>query len=451
MRMKLQIRFAALALALLALRAPLGAQEPARPPRDWGKEFQQVLQKNILKFWIDHAVDRRYGGAIGWLDRKGNPVRPGTKSLVEQSRVVWSFSAAYRMFPDPAYREVATHTLKFMREKMLDAGQGGFYWLVDRAGNVRDGKKHLYGQSFALYGLAEYARAFDDSRARREALELFQLIDRKAHDNENGGYHEGFSKDWQYLSADDTLGARGRKSMNAHIHLLESFTTLYRATGDSQVRARVEELLKICAEKIVDSDQGFARLYFTDDWKPSGPDTSSYGHDIELSWLMVESAEALDAPVPENVLRASRALVEHTLRAGFDGDRGGVYDEGPAAGLPESKRMVWWVQAEALVGLLNACQLFQNPAYMRAFNLQAQYTLEHFVDREQGEWHNTIETDGKITGEKASEWKGPYHAARACMEVIRRWKELYGRTSASRSPTPRSRREFPTPLPGLAG
>ncbi len=423
--MKIQLRFVALILAILLLAAPLAALESARQSRDWVKEFQEVLRQNILKFWIDHAIDRQYGGMIGWLDRKGNPIKPGTKSLVQQSRVVWSFSAAYRMFPDPAYKEVATHALKFIREKMWDAEQGGFYWLVDREGNVRDGRKHLYGQSFAIYGLAEYARAFDDSKAREEALELFRLIDRKAHDNENGGYREGFSKEWQFLSADDTLGARGRKSMNTHIHLLESFTTLYKATGDTKVRARVEELLKICAEKIVDSDRGFARLFFTDDWKPSGPDTCSYGHDIELSWLMAESAEALAEPIPESVLRASRALVEHTLRAGFDAEHGGVYDEGPAAGLPESKRMIWWVQAEALVGLLNAYQVFQNPEYWKAFDLQSQYTLEHFVDREYGEWHNTIEVDGKITGEKASQWKAPYHAARACMEVFRRLREAH--------------------------
>jgi mannobiose 2-epimerase len=421
--MKFPIRILALLLAFLSFSVPLQPQQSAPPTRDWAKEFQEVLQQNILKFWVDHAIDRQYGGMIGWLDRKGSPIEPGTKSLVQQSRIVWTFSAAYRMFPDPTYKEVSTHTLKFMREKMWDAEQGGFYWLVDRDGKRRDGKKHLYGQSFAIYGLAEYARAFDDSPAREEALRLFRLIDRRAHDNENGGYREGFNREWLFLSADDTLGARGRKSMNAHIHLLESLTTLYKATGDAEVRARVAELLRICAEKIVDSDQGFARLYFTDDWKPSGPDTSSYGHDIELSWLMLESAEALDEPIPENVLRASRALVEHTLRAGFDHQHGGVYDEGPAVGLPESKRMVWWVQAEALVGLLNAYQIFQDPEYWTAFNLQAQYTLEHLVDREYGEWYNTIEPDGQISGEKASEWKAPYHASRACMEVVRRLKE----------------------------
>src|SRR3989454_9262307 len=48
---------------------------------------------------------------------KGNPIPPGTKSLVQQSRVVWTFAASYRRFPEPAHREVATHALKFLRER----------------------------------------------------------------------------------------------------------------------------------------------------------------------------------------------------------------------------------------------------------------------------------------------------------------------------------------------
>lgn len=359
----------------------------------------------------------------GWLDREGNPIPPGTKSLVQQARVVWTFSAAYRQFPEPIYKEVATHTLKFLREKMWDKKHGGFYWLVSREGEVKDAKKHLYGESFAIYGLAEYARAFNDAAARDEALGLFQLIDRKGHDDANGGYHEAFSVDWQPLPNDATLGSRGRKSMNTHIHLLESFTTLYLATHDPKVRARVEELLKICTEKIVDVEQGYARLYFTDDWKPADSEISSYGHDIELNWLMTEAAEALGRPHDLQVTRASLALVEHTLRDGYDRERGGVWDEGPASGPAQSKRMVWWVQAEGIVGLLNAFQLTGKAEYRQRFEQQARYTLVHFVDREYGEWYNTIEPDGRITGDKANEWKAPYHAGRACLEVIRRLSE----------------------------
>jgi cellobiose epimerase len=419
--MKLRLRITALLVAVLALaRALASADRKPQGLREWAVEFHENLLPGVLQFWIDHAIDRRYGGMIGWLDRQGNPIPPGTKSLVQQARVVWTFAAAYRQHPDPVYKEVATHTLKFLREKMWDAKDGGFYWLVNREGGVVDGKKHLYGQSFAIYGLAEYARAFGDAQARKEALELFHLIDRKGHDEVNGGYREAFSENWQPLQDDATVGAHGRKSMNTHIHLLESFTTLYKATADAQVRARVEELLKICAEKIVDERQGHARLFFTDDWRPADSDTSSYGHDIELSWLLTESATALGRPRDPKIVSLSLAMVEHTLRDGFDRERGGVYDEGPAAGPAASKSMIWWVEAEALVGLLNAYQLTGKPEYRDRFEQQANYVRDHFVDRQYGEWFNTIEPDGTVTGNKTDEWKGPYHAGRACLEVIER-------------------------------
>ena len=420
MKMRNRISFMALAIFVVCAPAAFAQEPPAKWSRDWPAEFRQNLQQGILQFWIDHGIDREHGGTAGWLDRQGNPILPGTKSLVQQAQMVWTFAAAYRQFPEPPYKDAATHTLKFLREKMVDPRNGGFFWLVDRDGRLMDVKKHLYGQSFAISALAEYARACNDPRARREALALFRLIDAKAHDDVNGGYREAYALNWFPLPDDATLGARGRKTANGHIQLLESFTTLYLATQDAKVRARVEELLNICLNKIVDADQGYARLYFTDDWKPDDSDTSSYGHDIELSWVLTEAAQALGRGDDPTVKKVSLALVDHTLRDGFDRKHGGVWNEGPAQGPAGNKRLLWWVQAEATVGLLNAFQLTGKEEYRQRFEQQARYTLDNFADHQYGEWYNTIEPDGRITGEKANEWKAPYHAAQACLEVIRR-------------------------------
>ncbi len=82
--------------------------------------------------------------------------------------------------------------------------------------------------------------------------------------------------------------------------------------------------------------------------------------------------------------------------------------------------MSWWVQAEALVGLLNAYQWTGKQEYRQRFDQQARYVFDHFVDRQYGEWFADIQPDGRISPEKTSEWKGPYHQGRACLEVIRR-------------------------------
>ena len=386
----------------------------------WVGKFRQNLQENILKFWIDHAVDRRYDGMVGWLSREGQPILPGTKSLVQQARIVWTFAAAYRKYPEPMYKEVATHTLKFLRLNMFDKKNGGFYWLATREGRVVNDKKHLYGQSFAIYALAEYARAFGDDGARKEALNLFNLIDRKAHDDGNGGYREAFSVNWQRLNNDTTVGSGDDKSMNTHLHLLESFMALYEITGSEIVRERIEELIKIFTDKIVDAKNGYARSKFSDDWKPLNTNTRSYGHDIELSWLLTEAVRVLGRRQDPKIQKVALLLVDNTLRFGFDQKQGGEFYDGPPRGSATNRRKIWWVQAEVLVGLLNAYQLTKNPLYYERFEQQAQFVFNHFTDHKYGEWHNTIEVDGRIIGDKANEWKAPYHAGRACLEVIRR-------------------------------
>lgn len=289
-----------------------------------------------------------------------------------------------------------------------------------------DGQKNLYGESFAIYALAEYGRAFHDASASRQALELFQLIDQKAHDNANDGYFEAFNNDWSHQTKNLlAMNLPDRKSMNTHIHLLESLTTLYKVTGNMEVRRRVEELFNLCLNKIVDPREGYLRLYFTNDWKPAeNADTSSYGHDIELSWLITESAEALGRAHDPQVERMALALVDHTLRDGFNNNQGGVYDEGPAQGPANKKSMTWWVQAEALTGLLNAYQLSGQQRYRDRFNQQAAFVLLRFVDHRFGEWFNEIQPDGMITGNKTDAWKGPYHNSRACLEVIQRLEKV---------------------------
>jgi len=414
------------------------------PKRDWMVEFRENLLHGILQFWIDHGIDRQYGGAMGWLDRQGNPVPPGTKSVAQQGRLLWTFAQVYRRYPEPAYEEAAAHILKFLREKMWDAQRGGYYWLVDRQGGLRDGMKLLNPMAYVLEGLAEYSLAFNDARARQEALDLFEVMDRQAHDDMNGGYHVALTEDWQPIrdyqpgprasvsscvAPDEELhpvllNSHGRKSSDWHLGILEAFATLYDVTDEAGVRRRLEELLEIFAERIVDTQRGYARLYFSEDWNPSDKDGDSttcvYGLDMEMSWLMTDAAALLGRSQDPKVRRACLALVDHALRDGFDHEHGGLYLEGPALGPADKKRKEWWQQAEALVGFLNAYQLRGNLKYREAFERQARFILDEFVDQEYGEWYTAIDPDGKIDGTKAGPWRGPYHATRACLEIIRR-------------------------------
>jgi mannobiose 2-epimerase len=295
-----------------------------------------------------------------------------------------------------------------------------------------------------LEGLAEYALAFHDAQARQEALDLFETMEHRAHDDVHGGYHVAFTEDWQpirdYQPGSGTapsscvapdaeahpvlVDSHGRKSSDWHLGILEAMATLYDVTEETGVRIRVEEMVNIFADRVVDWEQGYARLYFTEDWQPADRNGDStrclYGLDMEMSWLVTEAAALIGRNRDPKTEQACLALVDHALRDGFDNERGGLYLEGPVQGPADMKRKEWWQQAEALVGTLNAYQLTGLPKYLRAFEHEAQFILDDFVDHEYGEWYAAIDPDGKIDGTKAGPWRGPYHATRACLEVIRR-------------------------------
>jgi mannobiose 2-epimerase len=404
------------------------AQMNGEAARDWPVVFRDALQHSVLQFWIDHALDKEYGGLLGQLNREGMPTGPGDKSVVLISRSLWSFSEAYRRYPDPAYQKMAAECLKFLREKMWDKQRGGYYFMVSREGKVVDSTKQLNPMSYVMEGLAEYALAFHDAQAAREALDLFEVIDRHAHDNKYGGYRIAFTEDWQWIKdyepGPNAAGSFGRKSYDWHLGLLEALATLYGVTGDARVRSRFEELLDIFVNKIIDSELGYGRYYFNEDWTVNDRDgdskQSEYGLDLEASWLLVEAAHRVGRQQDARIRRASLALVDHALRYGFDKEHGGVYRYGAATRPADNEDKEWWQQCEALVALLNSYQLTGDPKYWQAFDLQARFFTEHFLDLRHGEVYTAISQDGRIDDEKVGPWKAPYHVTRAFLEIISR-------------------------------
>ncbi|HMD61112.1 MAG TPA: AGE family epimerase/isomerase, partial [Opitutaceae bacterium] len=236
------------------------------------------------------------------------------------------------------------------------------------------------------------------------------------------------------------LLGRAPKSQNSHIHILEGFTNLLRIWPDEGLRQRERELIELTMSRIIDTRTHHLVLFMKDDWTPVG-DGVSYGHDIELSWLLVEAAQVLGDPAL--LVRARQeavAIARVTNAEGVDGD-GGLYNEGDPKG-PTNTNKEWWEQAEAAVGFLNAFQISGDPAYFADSERSWRFIQDKFVDRRHGDWHNTLTRDGtpilEIKGffgrsfpsSKMGLWKCPYHNSRSCMQVIERVDELLGRGPA---------------------
>ena len=375
------------------------------------------LERGILAHWIKHAPDTARGGFLGKLGPAWEPDPAAPKGLVQHARFMWTFSAAYRHLERPEFKIMADRARSFLEDFFRDRLHGGWLWSVSAGGPALDARKHVYPHSFVIYAFSEYARAFGDPGALDTALETFSLLEKHVLDREHGGYIESFDQGWKEIPQHEDIGIKGnRKSMNSHIHMLEALTALCLASGNAAApHARLLDLIGICGSKIFNPARHSLDLFFERDWTRL-PSPTSFGHDIELSWLMSEATHV--AGLQEADTRETTILLaRNTLKAVLPGGGRGIAYEGDSAGAAHDKRRIWWAEAEALVGFANAYRLTGEQAFREAFLEIEQWVENHQIDRTHGDWHEAIGPDDRPSGDKGHLWKEPYHQSRACLEL----------------------------------
>ena len=382
-----------------------------------------------LPFWCGPALDPQNGGWMAWLANDLKPDRSQPKGLIVNARILWAFSAVHRAKPDPLFKQMAERAFDFVMTKFWDAKHGGAFWRLDDAGKVIDDSKKIYGQAFYIYALAEFHRAFGSPAALARAQELFALIECHAHDAKFGGYVEVCRRDWSEAGPEARLSDKDmneKKSMNNHLHVLEAYTNLHRVWPDARVAARLRELIEFFLARILDARTKHLHHFFDEQWNVRS-DSYTFGHDIEASWLLCEAAEELhDTELFQRAQALGKLMADVVLAEGVGADGALVY-EGKAGAIVDAGRECW-PQAEALVGFLNAYEISRDEKFLAAALRVWNFVQQHLVDRLHGEWFWRIGPNGQPDPKlpKVSEWKGPYHATRACLETLRRLKSLAG-------------------------
>lgn len=386
------------------------------------QSIEAELRGNILPFWMEMVLDRENGGYYGSLSNDLVVDNEIPRSAVVSARILWTFAAAYRAYPDPAYLDAAQHAYNYLTGPLWDPQYGGIYWSVNRHGRAVNDRKHIYAQAFAVYGLAEYYQASGEPQALALAQKLFGLIESHSFDPVHGGNIECLSRAWGSLE-DMRLSALEpdcRKSMNTLLHLMEAYTNLLRVWPDPNLREKLSGLIRAFLEHIIDLQSGHFRLFFDDAWQSLRP-IVSYGHDIEGAWLIVEAAEVLgDTQLLARAQAAALRMAEAVYAEGRDADGSVWYDDDP--GSPHSREKHWWPQAEGMVGFYGAYQLSGRPEFAQAALQCWAFIENHLVDRVHGDWFKVLDRAGSPLNDhpKVGPWECPYHHARSCLEMIKR-------------------------------
>ena len=427
MRILSAVRAATTSILLLAFTVASQTEPPPPGTKErftgWARRMKSDLQTKIFPYWHDTAVDRLNGGYLLADSNLGRGTATD-KMLVTQARMVWGFSHAHiKGLGDPQrdYLDDARLGYEFIRDHFQDTVHGGYFMSTDLKGNPVERRKTLYAQSFVIYAFLEYHKASADPRARSAALELFNLLQKKAHDGNYNGWFEHFEEDWKIITEPTggkyVIEVPGLKSANAHLHWMEALTALYKELPDTKVRQALAEALEINQKYFYPKDAAKSAFHRHPDWRPVSAVSSlglSYGHNVEFAWLMIDAEKALGRKPSWDHFYAH---LDHALRNGYDHARGGVYDRGNGDRPAYRTDKVWWVQSEMMAALTDAIRNHVRPDYGQALEKLNEFIWTHQVDPRDGIWYETVAADGTIVnGSKATNWKANYHDVRAMVK-----------------------------------
>lgn len=409
------------------------------------KEAESHLVNELLPFWITRMKDEINGGFITHFDKDGIDTGEDEKSLIAQTRCLYTISSAHRAgYGDRKFAELAKHGADFLIDRMWDKEYGGFFWMMDRKGNVKIDQKIIYGQSFAIYSLSEYALATGDPRGTEYAEKVFDLIQKYCVDSMYGGYWEMFHRDWTLCGP----GSKGgdRKTLDVHMHLMEAYTTLFECTGKDVHRRKLLEDIDLLVNRIIHPVYKTGIPQFFKDWtvapqikfdiiwgldrfsadgqKGNSTDNTCYGHNAEFVWLLIHALKILKTD-QKNYLDLFKIIFDHTINNGIDFEFGGVYVEGPHSGGVYDKEKEFWQQAEVLTGLLDGVIIFGNEKYWDAYINVHRFVFDKVINKGVGEWYALLSRRGEpIWTHMGNSWKINYHTVRSMIQSIQRLNKI---------------------------
>lgn len=387
--------------------------------RLYKNELQQELDE-ILSYWMHYSPDPVYGGFYGKIDDRDQVHPEAPKGIVLNSRILWTFAAAFNQTLKPSYLDIAKRACDYILAHFMDKEYGGVYWSVNYKGEKLNDRKQIYGLAFCIYGLSEYYKASPQQLVLEQAVALYRLIEQHAYDRGQKGYFEAFSREWKpmddlRLSEKD---ANEKKTMNTHLHIVEAYVNLYRIWPDAGLKQQIENLLEVFAHHIVDDKTHHLNLFFDESWKIKST-IISYGHDIEAAWLLQEAASIIRHPGWMVTMNSLAVKIADAVKEGLDKDDGLKYESGNGHDVDEKH---WWPQAEAMIGFFNAYQISGDENFIQRSIKSWRFTDKYIKDHNHGEWFWGIHADHSLMegNDKAGFWKCPYHNGRACMELIHR-------------------------------
>ena len=369
----------------------------------------EELFGGVVPFWIEHSIDRKFGGYLTCLERDGTPYDT-FKQMWMQWREVWMFA---RLAQSPhggrKLLPYAEQGYDFLRRMGRKPG-GGYWYMLDRKGNPigdSDGGQEIFTESFAAIGCAELYRATGKAEYRAEAENAYRIYRGKT-DRAESPSREFPAKITYVQLAFPMIALNVLQVMHAAFggyerDIAECIRRMRRFThpGSGLVFERAP------AAGGFDLDTQYGRFV-------------NPGHALEgCVFIQRQLREHPDAELAEYMRRTTRRM----LQWGWDEELGGIYYRADALGKPQFHNdailKAWWPQAEAMSAALGAYELTRDAEFLDYFRRIDDYCDAKLRDPKYPEWFAYAASDGRQWHSyKGSRFKGFFHVPRHLLDAI---------------------------------
>jgi N-acylglucosamine 2-epimerase len=377
--------------------------------------FRKTLQEDIVPFWLNHAVDKKYGGLLTCIADDGT-ILSTDKFIWSQLRALWSFSTLYNdIEPQQAWLDVADGIFEFVKNHGINS-DGDWLYQVTQQGDDLQGPSSIFSDGFAIYGLSEYYRATGNEEAKKLVYQTVKRTLKKL---------KTFTV---FPIAPDEHPA------NTQLHAIPMiFSWVFEECGrifnDENIRYEGYLLANEIMDNFLQKESNLILEYLDSNYQvidaPVGRAVIP-GHAIEALWFMVHLFERRNEP--QRVAAAFASIKAHT-EIGWDQTFGGLFlgidseDKEPVF-IPNATKKIWWPHTEALYALLLARERTGEAWASEWFNAIFEYSFAHYPVAGHGEWTPNLNRKGiKEDILVALPVKDPYHLIRSIIYCIKLLEE----------------------------
>lgn len=371
-------------------------------------QYRDSLLEEVIPFWLNHSLDREYGGYFTCLTRDGS-VFDTDKFMWLQGRQIWMFSKlCNQLGTREEWLQAAKLGVDFIKKHGRDE-KGDFYFSLNRQGQPLIQPYNIFSDCFAAMAFSQYSLASGDQEAGDLARSTYnRILARK--DNPKGQYNKVVP------------GTRPMEGFALPMILCNLTLELENVLDPALVERTIDECLYQIMERFYVRELDLV----LENLDPQGKPVDSYegrlvlpGHAIEGMWFVMDLARRRgDQRLAANAVAITLRMLEYGWDKEYEGILYFMDREGHPPQQLEWDQKLWWVHIETLIALAYGYELTGSVACAEWYRRVHAYTWAHFPDPQGGEWYGYLNRRGEILLPlKGGKFKGCFHVPRGLLKL----------------------------------